>query len=211
MASSEELTMSLIPPPVAPVSVSSERLYRLTVDEYHRMIEAGILTEKHRVELLEGFLVKKPMTRHPPHDLALELMLEVLNPLLPSGWRLRCQSAVELLGSEPEPDYAVVRGHPRSRAGRHPGAADVGLIIEVADSSLDDDRGVKRVAYARAGIERYWIVNLVDRCLEEFTDPTGPADEPTYRQQRHFGPDEAVPVILDGVEIGQILVRDVLP
>src|SRR5262245_46206024 len=69
------------------------RLYRLTVEQYQRMAEAGILTPDDRVELLEGWLVKK-MTQHPPHAVALDYAQDTLRPLLPEGWRLREQKPI---------------------------------------------------------------------------------------------------------------------
>ena len=79
------------------------------VEEYQRLVEAGILTESDRVELLEGWIVPK-LTRKPPHDCAIELVAAALQALLPPGWRLRIQSAVETADSQPEPDVAVVYG-----------------------------------------------------------------------------------------------------
>src|SRR5690348_4645166 len=87
---------------------------RFSVDEYHRMIETGILNELDQVELLEGVVVVK-MPRNPIHDATIELIEEALSRLLPAGWRVRVQSAVTFRDSEPEPDLAVVRGSPRNR------------------------------------------------------------------------------------------------
>jgi len=185
-------------------------LRRFTVAEYHRMIAAGILQEGEPYELLEGWIVRK-MTRNPPHDLALVLLGDEIRRLLPAGWFPRNQSAATTEESEPEPDLAVVRGQPRDFARRHPGPTEVGLIVEVADSSLQHDRGFKGRAYARAAFPIYWIVNIPDSQIEVYTDPTGPDPEPAYRQRRDYTATEAVPLILDGVEIGQIPVRDLLP
>jgi Uma2 family endonuclease len=113
--------------------------------------------------------------------------------------------------SEPEPDVSVVRGDTRSYLTRHPGPSDTGLVVEVADESLVRDRGVKKRLYARARSPHYWIVNLIDRQVEVYSDPTGPADKPDYRLRRIYGGDERVPVILDGVEVGTIAIRDLLP
>src|SRR5262249_32996457 len=151
-------------------------------------------------ELLEGLIVPK-MTRNPQYDIALELVDEALRGRLPAGWRLRIQSAITTDDSEPEPDLAVVRGDARSRGGRHPGPPDLGLVVEVADTSLAQDRQEKGRLYARAGIACYWIVNLVDRQIEVYTDPTGPGPSPVYRQRLDFVAADAVPLVLDGNEV----------
>src|SRR5262245_61942411 len=182
----------------------------LTVDAYHRMIQAGILTEDDPVELLEGWIVPK-MARNPPHDGAIDLTDEALRARLPAGWRIRTQEAITTTDSEPEPDLAVVRGTARSYANHHPGPSDVGLVVEVADSSLARDRDDKARLYARAGIPCYWIVNILDMQVEVYTDPTGPDPNPAFRQRRDYRPNDAVPFVLDGVDYGPISVRDLLP
>src|SRR5262249_11089254 len=108
---------------------------RFSVDEYHRLTELGILTEDDKVELIEGYLVLK-MPRNPPHDGTLQRTLKRLAKVLPPGWDLRVQSAISLADSEPEPDLAVVREDPDGYTARHPAAADVGLVVEVSDSTL---------------------------------------------------------------------------
>ena len=155
---------------------------RFTVEEYRRLGESGILAEDDRVELLEGWIVPK-MVHNPPHDNAVELIDEALRAELPAGFFVRVQSAIHTADSEPEPDLALVSGSPRARKGRHPTPDEVALVVEVADASLDRDRGAKARLYARAGIRAYWIVNLVDRQVEVHEDPTGPVAEPAYRRR----------------------------
>jgi Uma2 family endonuclease len=113
--------------------------------------------------------------------------------------------------SEPEPDVMVVRGALRDYPDGHPRAEHVALVVEVADTSLRTDRGTKKRAYARAGIPVYWIVNLVDRCIEVYTDPTGPTEEPDYHQRREYSPNETIAVVFDGVEVGALPVAELLP
>ena len=99
-----------------------------------------------------------------------ELLTEVLQPLLPPGHGLRVQLPIDLgQTTEPEPDFVVVQGTARQRMATHPTSAI--LIIEVADSSLNYDRRRKGSLYARAGIADYWLLNLVDNCLEVYRDP----------------------------------------
>lgn len=183
---------------------------RFSVDEYHRMIEAAILDENDRVELLEGWIVAK-MAHNPPHDSMIDLAYGALEAFLPAGWYIRTQSAITTDDSEPEPDLAVVLG-PRGRYGnRHPGPADVAFVVEVSDSTLSQDRTFKGPLYARAGIVRYWIINIPDARVEVCTDPSGPDPAPAYRQRRDYGLNEAVPVLVAGQEIGHVAVRELFP
>jgi hypothetical protein len=84
-------------------------------------------------------------------------------------------------------------------------------VVEVADSSLAIDSGEVLQTYAREAIPVDWIVNLPKRRIEVYTEPSGSAAAPSYRGQRSYGPDDEVPVVLDGREVGRIAVRDVLP
>jgi Uma2 family endonuclease len=113
--------MSVITPPpqLNPPPMSPYPLRRFTVDEYHQLIQAGILTENDPVELLEGWIVPK-MPHNPPHDGTIELVEEVLRNRLPTGWRIRIHSAITTADSEPEPDLAIVRGTARSYLNHHP-------------------------------------------------------------------------------------------
>jgi Uma2 family endonuclease len=205
------ITETTAPAPTRlPAAVPDEPIFRLSVAQYRAMAELGILTEEDSVELLEGWLVQK-MTKNPPHTVACHLMQEALRPLLPAGWFIAAQAPVTTLDSEPEPDLAVVRGQIRDYLDRHPGSPDVALLVEVADSSLSQDQGIKKRLYARSAFPAYWIVNLVDRRIEVYGDPTGPVEAPDYRQHRDYGPDENVPVLLGGVEVGSLRVAELLP
>jgi len=84
-------------------------------------------------------------------------------------------------------------------------------VVEVADASLNRDRTIKKRLYAAAGIAVYWIVNLVDSQVEVYTDPTGPGQQPDYRQRRDFDRAATVPVVIEGKEVGRLAVRDLLP
>jgi Uma2 family endonuclease len=121
------------------------------------------------------------------------------------------QCAITLGDSEPEPDGAVVRGDARTYLTRYPGPGDVGLVIEVADSTLAADRIDKGRIYARAGIVCYWIVNLVDRQIEVYTSPSGPTAAPAFAQQADYHVGDAVPLVLDGTTVVSIPVQDLLP
>lgn len=182
----------------------------LTVEQYHAMARAGILEEGAPIELLEGYLVEK-MTKHPPHSVATQLTQDAIRRVLPLGWRTMTQDPITLVDSEPEPDVAVVRGDARRYLARHPGPTEVTLVVEIADSSLGVDRGAKQRIYARAGIPLYWIVNLVDRCVECYAAPVGPAQNPRYSSVGAYPAGEHLPLVIDGVEAGSIAVDDILP
>jgi Uma2 family endonuclease len=207
--------MSVTVPPVPSIAVPDAAIpavpiYRLTVAQYLAMTEAGILTEDDPVEFLEGWLVER-MTKTPAHVVATGLLLDLFPRPLPAVWFLSVQHPIATIDSLPEPDVALIRGAPRDYLGRRPTPADVALVVEVADSSLEQDRGLKKRLYARAGIVIYWIVNLVDRQIEVYTDPTGPVDEPDFRQRRDYAAADSIPVVLDGMEVGSMAVRELLP
>jgi Uma2 family endonuclease len=210
---SASTTMTHPARPMPPTSVPFvDRLYRLTVDQYHAMAEAGILGAQDRIELIEGLLVAK-MTKHQPHIIATGLTQDALAQALPTGWYVEMQDPITIAGvnSEPEPDAKVVRGTRRDYRDRRVTPADVGLVIEVADSSLHEDQTTKKALYALASIPYYWLLNLPANRLEVYSDPTGPDTNPDYRRRSDHGPDDAVPLILDGQEAARIAVRDLLP
>ncbi len=181
-------------------------LYRMNVDQYERLVATGVLGAQ-PVELIDGLLVRK-MGKRPPHVIACEATRDLLLPLIPQGWRLTVEAPIRVPEfDEPEPDLAIVRGTREQYENRHPGPADVGILIEVADTTLDRDRGEKQSAYARGGVSVYWIVNLVDRQLEICTWPTPDG----YRERRIVLPGETASLFLDGTEIGQIDVSVILP
>jgi hypothetical protein len=178
--------------------------YRLSVSQYHRMIEVGILTEEHPVELLEGWLVQKP-ERHPRHENTVHRLKQVFDRLLGSEWLVRVKSGITMAESEPEPDLAVVRGPNERFKDRHPGPTDVVLVVEVTDSTLTHDRTVKARIYARARLAEFWIVNLKDNVIEAYRDPTGPADDPAYGPPEAFGRGRSIPILGVSVAVDEIL------
>ena len=185
-------------------------IWRLTVEQYHRMIDAGIFDEDERVELLEGCLVEK-MTKHPPHVLATRRTSLALERLLQPGWFVNRQEPVTTQDSEPEPDLSVVRGDADDYAKRHPGPADVALVVEIAEATVRTDRNLKKRVYARAGIPIYWIVNIPERCLEVYTQPSGPAARPDYGHRQVCRGAENVAVVLGEQQIGVVTPDELLP
>jgi hypothetical protein len=197
-------------PPVYLTPPGNLPMRRFRVDEYHRMIQSGILGIDERVELLDGWIVKQ-MTRNPPHDVSLDKSQDALRAALPAGGRLRVQSAITTTESEPEPDFAVVPGPAERYRTNHPRPEEVATLIEVSESSLDYDRRTKGPLYARARIPIYWIINLIDALVEVYTDPSGPDPSPAYRKHQDFLENDSVPLVIDGQEVGRIAVRDLLP
>jgi Putative restriction endonuclease len=184
---------------------------RFNVDEYHRMIAAGVLKEGEPIELLDGWLVLK-MTRNPPHDLSLSLTKKQVEKRLPDDWFLRIQSAITIPQyNEPEPDIGVVRGPERRYATRHPGPADIAMLVEISDASLQEDREDKAPVYAAAAIPVYWVVNIPEAKVEVYADPTGPDPHPSYRHHQDYAIGDEVPLVIDGREVAKIPVKDLLP
>ena len=147
--------------------------HRLSVRDYHRLGETGILTEDDRVELLEGQLVDRSPIG-PRHALVVDALTELLVMTFADRARVRVQNPVELDdGSEPQPDFALVRRRAADARRVHPGPDDVFLLIEVADSSLLVDSGLKMELYARAGIRELWIVDLTTDTVLVYRHPAG--------------------------------------
>jgi Uma2 family endonuclease len=144
--------------------------YRITVAEYDRMVEHGILTKEHRVELIRGELVAK-MPIGDPHAGCVKRLNKLLGNRLQDLAVLGVQDPVQLADSKPEPDVSILRPREDFYAQSTPRPADVYLLIEVADSTLDYDREVKAPLYAENGIAEYWIVNLEDKCFEVYRQP----------------------------------------
>lgn len=142
---------------------------RWTRNEYDRMIAAGLFAPGERVELIDGEILQvSPQGRL--HATAVRLVGESLRTTFGIGFNVRTRLPLALgLASEPEPDVAVVVGTARNYRDAHPENAL--LVVEVADSTLDLDRQRKGSLYARAGIADYWIVNLIDCCIEVYREP----------------------------------------
>jgi Uma2 family endonuclease len=173
------------------------------------MIAPGLLREGAPIELLEGLLVAKAR-QSPPRVFARHMTHSALSRLVPDGWFVTMRDPVTTAESEPEPDVMLVRGRLGDYRDRHPGPAEVPLVIEVADVDLALDRGIKGRIYARAAIPIYWIVNLVERRVEVHADPTGPGDAPRYARQSDYETGQELPVVIGGREFGRVPVRELL-
>jgi Uma2 family endonuclease len=134
------------------------------------MVLTGDLTEDDRVELIRGEIVPK-MAAYPPHSGCIKWLIRFFGRLVISRVDLSVHDPVHLADSEPEPDVMLLRPQADLYRSAHPRAEDVLLIIEVADSSLEIDRTVKKEIYAENGIPEYWIANLNDQTLEVYREP----------------------------------------
>jgi len=145
--------------------------HRFTVSDYYRMGEAGVFPPDRRVELLEGEIIDM-IPVGPFHSGVVNRLAGQLFSIHRGRWMVTNQNPVRLdRHSEPQPDILLVRRDPDDYCGRHPTPEDVFLLVEVAESSLDYDRGEKLAAYGKAGIKEYWLVNLPGNCVEVFRDP----------------------------------------
>ena len=170
----------------------------LTVAEYHRMGEVGILTERDRVELIEGELIAmSPIGSE--HAGTVNALNRLLVQAVGERGVVAVQNPVRLDDlSEPQPDFAVLKPRADDYRRATPRSADVLLIVEVADTSLAYDRDVKRSLYARHGVPEFWIVNLATNEVEVCRAPTG--DQ--YASVSHVGRDGVLePELLSGVTI----------
>jgi Uma2 family endonuclease len=141
------------------------------IAEWHRMGEAGIFSPDSRMELIEGEILHlAPIGfNHAGH---VARLIHTLAPLIQTKAIINAQNPVQLSDlSEPEPDFLLLHPEPNFYTSRHPTAADVLLLVEVSDSTLRFDRNQKLRLYATHAIPEYWIVNLIDNCLEVYRQP----------------------------------------
>lgn len=165
---------------------------KITVQEYYRMAEAGILHEDDRIELIEGDIIEM-VPIGSDHAGTVNWFTQRLVTLFGDKAVVSVQQPLRLGEySEPEPDFTVLRPRADFYRSAHPTAGDVFLLIEVAKSSLAYDRRVKLPLYAKYGVAEVWIVNLGDKRLEAHRDP-GPDG---YRQAAVYGPDDTVSPVL---------------
>ena len=148
----------------------AKRLF--TRDEYHRMARAGILTDKDRVELIEGELIEMPPIGS-WHASSVDRLTRLLVMRFGRGAIVRVQNPIGLgMRSEPQPDISVLYPEPTFYASRHPKSQDVGLVVEVADTSATHDRKLKIPLYAQSRISEVWLVDLKADCVEVYRTPS---------------------------------------
>ncbi|MGZ8219557.1 Uma2 family endonuclease [Methylomagnum sp.] len=147
--------------------------FKLTVDDFYRMGEAGIFKADDRIELIEGELIDMaPIgSFHAGLNNRISRWMARLLGDKATPWT---QSPIRLSrNSAPQPDFALLRYRSDDYAKSLPTAADVLLLVEVADSTIRSDREVKAPLYARHGVPEYWLIDLPTRCIEVYLDPVG--------------------------------------
>ena len=188
------------------------RLYRMSMEKYEAMVQSGVFSRRDRLQLVEGLLVGKHDRTSSPR-FCFRDNSRCHPGAAPTG--LACEgreaAAHSRRASEPEPDIVVTRGKSQDYLKRHPEPVDVSLVIEVADSSLEEDRTLMARVYGGGGVARYWIVNLVDHQVEVYSLPSGTAEPLGYRHCEIFRPGQSIPVVIDETEVGRIAVADILP
>ena len=172
---------------------------RFTADEYHRMGEAGILRREDRVELIDGEVVAmSPIGRD--HNSCVTRTMTLLVRAVDDDAIVQCQGPVRLSSyDEPQPDIVLLK--PRSDYYRNqlPGVDDVLLVVEITDSSIAYDRGIKSRMYARFAIPEYWVADVNGEVVLRFTDPTpdGYRTMEEYRRGQSLAPALLPECVLD--------------
>ncbi|MBD2327511.1 Uma2 family endonuclease [Alkalinema sp. FACHB-956] len=170
-------------------------LAKWSVDDYHHMIDAGILHDR-RVELLAGDIIE--MTPEKPiHYSRARRTSQYLAILLQGLADVRFNGPITLANSEPEPDVAIVQISDIGYEDRHPGAEDIFWLIEVANSSLQTDLTLKAALYAQAAIPEYWVIDLADRRLHLLRQPQGDR----YQQQTILTTGTLIPLAFPEITI----------
>jgi hypothetical protein len=185
------------------------KLYRLSVEQYDQLARLGVLSRDDRVELIEGLLIEK-MTKNERHITTTWLIHRAISRILSDDWFAVTESPMAISRSEPEPDVMVLRGRIEDYFRRKPGAQDVALVVEVADSSYADDRA-RRAMFAEAGIPFYWIATIPARRMEVHAEPELQGVAYSYRTSTEYGWDDAVPLRIDGQEIARLPVKNLMP
>ncbi len=174
--------------------------HRFDVDDYHRMAAAGILSPEDRVELIEGEIVDMaPIGSE--HAATTDRLNELVARAVADGQSAGrgIQDPLRLdRRNEPQPDLMLLRPRPDVYRSGHPTAADVLLLVEIADSSLAWDRGPKLALYARHGVPEVWIVDLVGRAVEICRAP-GPEG---YAERRRLSEGDVTPMLVPSLTIG---------
>lgn len=188
----------------------TDALWKMGVDQYHALIDSGILTEDNPIELLQGWLIQK-MPKNPKHAVVTRLLFDLLTHIMPSGWFVNMQEPITTQESEPEPDLAIVKGEIRDYFTQHPRPDQIACIIEVSDATLHRDRTLKKELYALAEIPIYWIVNLPDQQIEVYSKPSFGVSGAIYQQQQTFDLAKKSPIEIDGQFVGEISVSEIFP
>jgi Uma2 family endonuclease len=177
-----------------------------TVEDYHRMVEVGILQPEEKVELIAGQILRKMSPQKTPHSTAITRTERVLRKGLGERILLRIQAPIYLNEySEPEPDIAVVYPDSMDYIAHHPYPEDIFLLVEIADKTIKRDCNLKAKAYAKDSIKDYWVLDVKKRQIHLFREPA----ESGYLSHVILSENEQVSP-LEFPDL-QILIRDILP
>jgi Uma2 family endonuclease len=172
--------------------------HRLDVDAYYKVAEAGILTDPHRVELIDGEIIDMAAIGSPHAAVTNRLARLFARGLSDEVALVNAQSPLRLDAyNEPEPDLMLLRPHPDGYRASHPGAADVFLLVEVSETSLAYDRNTKLSLYARFGVPEVWIVDLVGGAVEVYREPK----EGAYGSRERLTGGPLAPALVPGLAI----------
>jgi Uma2 family endonuclease len=181
--------------------------YDLTIDLFARMVESGLIPRDRRVYLTNGRLYEK-MAKTRAHGFVGAAITRAVDRRLPDGWSLWPESTIVLDPTNaPLPDFALVRtANPLDFAApeRYPGPRDIGLLIEVAVTSLHDDLTTALEQYARALIPVYWVVDVLGRRILVHTEPRVVDGRGEYARVETYRPGQSLPLVLDGQEVAHI-------
>jgi Uma2 family endonuclease len=205
--------MQSIAPSNGPVGEGSgpmlQGIYHMTPRQFRKAIDAGVFGESH-VELLGG--VPFVMAENPPHILAcLRVHLMLLPMALAPRWVVNKEHRLKLGRWLPLPDVVVLQGPDTTYGTRLARGDDVALLVEVADTLYAKDSGPKLRRYATYRVPVYWIVDLNRRLVEVRTRPFGKGKQAGYARCDVFREGDRIPVELEGQEVGQVAVSDLLP
>jgi Uma2 family endonuclease len=197
-------TAIMVVPSQAP---TAEVPFDLTIDLFSRMVESGLIPRDRRVFLSNGRLYEK-MAKTKAHGYVGAAINKAVNRRLPDGWSLWPESTIVLDPTNaPLPDFALVRAaNPLDFAApdRYPGPGDIGLLIEVAVTSLHDDLTTALEQYARALIPAYWVVDVLGRRILVHTEPRVVDGRGEYARVETYRPGQSLPLVLDGQEVARI-------
>lgn len=176
-----------------------------TVELYNQLIDAGILTPDHKVELLEGIIIKK-MAINEPHAACVDGLHEYFYDKYAKQFTYRSENPIHLSETSlPEPDFVVCERREDRYRNAHPVVLQLQLVIEVADSTVDKDRNYKSVLYANGGIREYWIINIRDQQVEVHLQPDAASE--SYLKIARYRADETFESPFNGLTA----VNDLLP
>ena len=172
--------------------------HRLDVDAYYRMAEAGILSDPHRVELIDGEIIDMAAIGSPHAAVTNRLVRHFARAVADGLTLVSVQNPLRLDGyNEPQPDLMLLRTRADDYHATHPNAADVLLLVEVSESSLTYDRNTKLSLYARFGVPEVWIVDLLGAAVEVCREPK----EGAYASRERLTGGPLAPALVPGVTI----------